>query len=262
MQMQKVPIGLRMSFNLCNLNDENLVNRITNILEQASSLIMEALEGNSNNAVEKSEKDFEKVKEETMDTFENRKSKKLILEAKKQTHEVIRFIKESHNRKLIFLMIEGDEAFENCLGSRNIVANKYVKAIGCNCTNEGEPVPYVKQLRQHRRNRKHKQIRKDITEYVRTVDDLERLDPVVLTDKVELTELDKEVLRLPDRFAPTPESPVDVFDQALGTHEWAERMRWRYFWNRDKTEEEIENEEPFEKKPWYQSKGTAAPKKH
>ena len=37
-------------------------------------------------------------------------------------------------------------------------------------------------------------------------------------------------------------------------------MRWRYFWNRDKTEEEIDNEEPFDKKPWYQSKGTAAPR--
>ena len=37
-------------------------------------------------------------------------------------------------------------------------------------------------------------------------------------------------------------------------------MRWRYFWNKEKTEEEIENEEPFQKNPWYQAKGTAAPK--
>ena len=47
--------------------------------------------------------------------------------------------------------------------------------------------------------------RKQKSSYVRTEDDLKRLDPVVLTDKVELTEVDKEVLRLPDRFAPSPE---------------------------------------------------------
>ena len=54
--------------------------------------------------------------------------------------------------------------------------------------------------------------------------------------------------------------PVDVFDQAIGTHEWAERMMWRYFWNKDKTEDELANEEPFKKNPWYQTKGTPAPR--
>ena len=119
------------------------------------------------------------------------------MDAKKHRHEAVRNVKDSHNRKLMFLRNEGEEAFENSLGSRKIVAKKYIKCKGCNCTNEGEPVPYVRQLRQHRRNRKHKRVRKDVTEYVRTAEDLERVDPVVLTDKVELTELDKEVLRLP-----------------------------------------------------------------
>ena len=61
---------------------------------------------------------------------------------------------------------------ENCSGSRKIIGNKYSKPIGCNCSNESEPVPYVKQLRQHRRNRKHKRVRKEVTNYVRTDEDL------------------------------------------------------------------------------------------
>ena len=37
-------------------------------------------------------------------------------------------------------------------------------------------------------------------------------------------------------------------------------MRWRYFWNKEKTNEELENEEPLVKTPWYQAKATPAPK--
>ena len=184
------------------------------------------------------------MKTETIEQFGDRAGKKLVLDAKKHVFNITNHVKADHKRKLDTLKNEVTEVFTDSFGSRKIYAKNYSGAKGCNCSNEAEPVPYVRQLRMHRRNRKHKRVEKEISQYIRTEEDIKRLDPVVLTNKVELSEADKEVLRLPDCFAPTPGAPVDVFDQAIGTHEWAERMRWRYFWNKEKTEEEIENEEP------------------
>ena len=165
MQMSKVPIGLRISFNLCqDINDQSLVNRIKDILEQASSRVMEALEENSNSSVVKTEETFENIKEETIAQFGDRGGKKLILDAKKHVFKIVKPIKDNHNRKIAHLKNEAaEEAFENSSGSRKIISRKYLKSIGCNCNNECEPVPYVKQLRQHRRDRKHRRVRKDTT---------------------------------------------------------------------------------------------------
>ena len=59
--------------------------------------------------------------------------------------------------------------------------------------------------------------------------------------------------RLPDCFAPNPKSPIDVFDQVTGTHEWAERLRRdRYFYLKNKDENSHETNENFVKRPWYQ----------
>ena len=65
MQTKKIPTGLRVKFNLCqDINNENLVVRISKILEQASSRILETLEENCNEVIENLETDFEKLKEE------------------------------------------------------------------------------------------------------------------------------------------------------------------------------------------------------
>ena len=90
-------------------------------------------------------------------------------------------------------------------------------------------------------------------------------DPIVLAKNVTLTKEQKEVCRLPDCFAPTPREPIDVYDQALGTHQWAERLRWhRFFALQDKLQTpddtSNDNQNEFEKKPWYQPTGKPAPK--
>ena len=45
------------------------------------------------------------------------------------------------------------------------------------------------------------------------------------------------ICRLPDCIAPTPRTPIDVSDQLIGTHQWAERLRWHRFHEMKKREE-------------------------
>ena len=88
-QKKTIPFGSRLKFNLCqDVNNENLVNRLENILEQASSRIIETLEENCNETVEHFETEFENIKTETLETFGDKAGKKLILDAKKYTFEV------------------------------------------------------------------------------------------------------------------------------------------------------------------------------
>ena len=54
-------------------------------------------------------------------------------------------------------------------------------------------------------------------------------DPIVLADNVTLTDDQRAICRLSDKFIPTPTSPIDVCDQMRGTHQWAERLRWHRF---------------------------------
>ena len=54
---------------------------------------------------------------------------------------------------------------------------------------------------------------------------LKRFDPIIVDNCVQLTRDKIEVCRMLDKFVPTPTSPLDVFDQELNAHLWAERLR-------------------------------------
>ena len=122
-------------------------------------------------------------------------------------------------------------------GSLKISANGY--------TTESFPAKEKHRIRPHRRlNRKAKEKRKRIVtsparkhDYVPTKEDVERFDPIVLTDKVKLSQEQISICRLPDCFAPNPRTPIDVLDQVIGTHQWAERLRWHRFHKMKKRED-------------------------
>ena len=70
-----------------------------------------------------------------------------------------------------------------------------------------------------------------------------------------------------DCFAPTPKNPIDVHDQVVGTHAWAERLRWHRYhemkskaYLEDNEDSEKEEDEAFEKKPWYKPTDRSAPR--
>ena len=68
----------------------------------------------------------------------------------------------------------------------------------------------------------------------------------------------------------TPRTPMDVADMAVGTFNWAESIRWTFFWfkwkqgkQKDITGYEDLNEDDlkeFERTPWYRKTGKHAPK--
>ena len=114
-------------------------------------------------------------------------------------------------------------------GSLKITTNRY--------TTDRLPVMKNHQVRPHRRlnrkvNRKVKRKRLRIAkspngkyDYVPTQEDVRKFDPIVLTDRVRLNQDQISVCRLPDCFAPTPRTLIDVSDQLIGTHQRAERLR-------------------------------------
>ena len=57
-----------------------------------------------------------------------------------------------------------------------------------------------------------------------------------------------------------PRDPIDVSDQMVGTHNWAERLRWYHFFKRKEDEEPAEDGKGFEKRPWYQKTKKRAPR--
>ena len=85
-------------------------------------------------------------------------------------------------------------------------------------------------------------------------------DPIVLAKNVHLNKEQIDICRMSDKFIPTPTAPVDVSELLVGTHEWAERLRWkRYHFIKNKNKN-ISNENEFIKLPWYRKSDLSAPK--
>ena len=74
----------------------------------------------------------------------------------------------------------------------------------------------------------------------------------MLTENVNLTEDQKYICSLSDKFIPTPTAPINVADMMVGTYEWAERLRWQRF-HASKEKETLEDgeEKVFVKLPWF-----------
>ena len=93
--------------------------------------------------------------------------------------------------------------------------------------------------------------------------DLSALDPIVLAPNVVLTEDQKAVTRLSSKFTPTPRTPMDIADLMVGLERFAEHLRWHQFLEKNKLEKSDNAEKPeeaFDKPPWYQPTGRAAPR--
>ena len=126
-------------------------------------------------------------------------------------------------------------------GRLKITTNRY--------TTDSFPVMKNHQVRPHcRLNRKVKKKRiRMVTsanrryDYVPTQKDVRKFDPIVLTDRVRLSQDQISMCCLPDCFALTPRTPTDVSDQLIGTHQWAERLRWHRFHEMKKREEGVDD---------------------
>ena len=151
-----LPNGLKLSLNLAlGVNDPNLVNRIENILELASSRIVETLQFYLQNEETVLDEELDRIKQETEDQIGRRNFTRGFIQIKRNVGWEKQTIDAKLNKKLGYLKTEnaGPENFIKSGGSRKLRAKFYRKGKGCNCSLDSDPAPYVKGLRSHSRNR-------------------------------------------------------------------------------------------------------------
>ena len=77
---------------------------------------------------------------------------------------------------------------------------------------------------------------------------------------MKLTKDQIEICRLPDCFAPTPKEHIDVPDQVIGTHKWAEQLRWKQHFYLQSLKEGNNTNKEFVKFLWTIPTSKDAPK--
>ena len=91
-----------------------------------------------------------------------------------------------------------------------------------------------------------------------TPKDLEERDPIILTSQpVNLSEDVKALLRKSHKFVPTPRRPINEKASYVSFLKWRESMRWKWFHNKNKDPNDIDND--FTKKPWTEGTNKKAP---
>ena len=258
-----IPKGLQLSFNLAYaLDNGGLLDTIQTHLNQAASRILDSLLIATKLRNQTLSKEISSERECVCLQLGQRRTNQLIHEIRTTNSAFISKLQSTLDRKLSALGCGKSGAPSPSQGGGSV----RIKA--CEYKN---PSPQASTsastfTRPHRRNRhKNRQKRCAPSEDSRSrADDHKAFDPIVLARNVTLTEEQKSICRLPDCFAPTPRSPIDVCDQTLGTVAWAERLRWhRYHYLKKlklSPEERKEADEAFEKTPWYQPTTRAAPK--
>ena len=279
--MNLIPKGLRLHFNLANhTQDPDLVLSIKKVLNQASSRILDILLKGSIQAKSRSQRNLCAIQENAT-TMMGEVNMKDMLQNIKQSLEPV-LTKRSKTQYSKLRRWEMEVSYNNNIrlqtqrGSLQVKADTYLEGLlqlpeEAKCSLGHSPIckePRTKRgVRPHRRKRNRagahsRKIRKEVEDiYIPTEEELKAFDPIVLAPNVILNQDQISICRLSDRFVPMPRTPVDICDMIVGTHAWAERLRWRRFYFLKKSNSQTESkDENWEKKPWYRTTGKAAPK--
>ena len=255
-----LPQGLAVRFNLAfGTDDAFLCESISKVLDETSSRILDLVYKKTVCAVAEQETCLQSTRTEVACELGIHRTNEMMGAIRKRVQKDIDIEKNKHAKKLAKLdkchsskkpVIKG--------GSTRLCASAYVRHYPNS--------PPERQVRQHRMQRgrgkkKDRYAKKDRKTYVPSEDDLKSYDPIVLADNVRLTEDQISICRLPDGFAPTPKTPIDVSDQVVGTHAWAERLRWHRHFQIEEEEKGHPVEKDFIKHPWYRPTTRPAPRK-
>ena len=262
LDLQLLPKGFRLQFNLAHKPTcDKVYDDIRQVLNKASSDILKIVRDDVSLSVKNNTCIFENIWKDddtTLNDYEQViacKSSFIDKQAAAQHRKLTVLINESSENQVNSTIVN-DGSFKLC--AFNFVNGKRrnrqrVRKRRCKKSST-------------KRNRKvHKK-----SSFVPSEDDKKKFDPIVLAENIQLSKDQIDICRLPDCFAPTPKEPIDVSDQLVGTHAWAERLRWHRFYNKE-TEGNVINSEtnikenifedvPFEKKPWYQPTTRSAPR--
>ena len=208
-----IPNGLNLHFSLAyRPTDNHLLVSIQSILNTASSRILDVIHEDVCKSVDSASCNFSDIREET-----NRKNDMHITDyyvglIRQECNKELEDLSRKHEKKLSkltpFAAAISNQSIQTAesrfSGSLKITTNRY--------TTDRLPVMKNHQVRSHRRlNRKVKRKRlRTVTspngkyDYVPTQEDVRKLDPIVLTDRIRLNQDQTSICRLPDCFAPTP----------------------------------------------------------
>lgn len=275
-----LPKGFRLTFNLAqNLKNKTTLNKIRDILDTASSSILTAVLEETTAQKQQLADSVETIRRDETDMIGFQRVSSTFGKVKRNNRTVIRNIRQKHWKKLAKLTDEASQRSEPGLEIAQVPVHRGSQRISaCTFTEKTSKPPGEKEgrkqaadprrIRPHRTwNRGRKRSRKK-KEYVPSEDDLKRFDPIILADGVTLTQDQISLTRMSDKFIPTPKTPIDVSDQIIGNHGWAERLRWHQFHairEKEKAMEPLgiipkENEEVFVKYPWYKCSEKSAPR--
>ena len=262
-QNKYIPKGLTLHFNLAwQTSNEPMVDELKNVLSSASSRILDILIEQCHSLEKEFSQDVESIKQKIKEKSGTQQMSNLVSFAKKEVQTFLQPIKLVHEKKLQQLRKAIPSHFSTTVGSLRLSSKQYLS----------EDFQYhskTKNIRNHRKNRhKNNNLNRKKAEKINsnvtiTEEDYSKFDPVVLAKNVTLSKEQIEICRLPDCFAPTPTEPIDVSDQLIGTYDWAERLRWHYFFaNKNKTEQDVDVKEEieFQKFPWSKRTTRKAPK--
>lgn len=281
--MNLLPNGLRLQFNLAfKPENENLLGSLKNLLDNTSSEVFRLIQSEvqiiTNVYANNFQEYLDKLRKKTGIGSANR----LLGRIKRDCQSTLTDIRKQHWKKIRTLKhekeINGVQLTKgDYQGSLKIAADELLPAAqrqvnanqkSCKTSHQNKN----NGRRKNNRAKKRRQNNKSSGFYTPTEEDLHRFNPIVLAENVTLTEDQISICRMSDCFAPTPTQPIDVSDQMLGTHAWAERLRWHHFHEKQQMSKETNNKptdkekkddqeiKVFKKKPWYRPTTRSAPR--
>ena len=246
-----IPEGLKLDFNLCfSTNNFGLYSDIKHILSKSSSTLLDTLIKEINVCLRDAL--------DVLSTFDDGSYfyRECIENIKWVNHYHLISVKDSHRRKLSYLISES-------YGPDNFIPRDSLRVEAKGYISQKASAPYQKKPRPSRRasKRKNNRIRK-ASLFTPTEEDRALFDPIILTDRVTLTEDQKYICRLPDCFAPTPKEPIDIPDLMLSFLKWANQLRWQqfHFYQQKRDPDKYKDKKEFIKYPWTQPSKKEAPK--
>ena len=262
-----LPKGFQISFNLANfVNNQNLVKEIQGVIDDSNSRLFDLVYEKSQEEEHDILNRIDDLKEEAVRAGGPDEGLDTCNQVKTSNSNVTVIHKEGrkfsaklHNLRNRFRnwRNNNDSNFKRSKGSRYIRALTYKRKAS---NGEYQGAPFPKNMRKSKVNRAQHPMQQQANsqEYQVTPEDLVVRDPIILTDQiVELSEDAKALMRKSKKFCPTPMGPIDEKSQYEGFLRWRESMRWKWFFNKGKNPDDIEDD--YEPKPWSKRTERKAP---
>ena len=256
-----LPRGLQISFNLANyVNNQNLVKQIQGVIDDSNSRLFDLVYEKSQEEEDEILNRIESLKVEAIRVAGPNQGSTTFNQVKTCNGVVIQKEAKKFSAKLLNLRRSfgsQDSNFRRSKGSRYIRALRYKRKAS---NGEYQGAPFPKNKRKSAINRAHHPMQQETNcqEYQVTPEDLVERDPIILSaQNVDLSEDAKALMRKSKKFCPTPMGPIDEKSHYVGFLRWRESMRWKWFFNKGKDPDDIEDD--YQPKPWNKRTERRAP---